>query len=165
MRFDGHGEQLLPVKAQYTSTTAESDWIALLENVGYTKSLLLEVSFPPKGHTPELEHAVAGLVDAREQILWKKPREAGRYLREVLDDLDAYAGACDVEALRKRQPDFEHWTVDERMMLVRWALRRLLAPSAHGGPSREIKYDPNEATAALAMVAGLVEWFNGRLDP
>jgi hypothetical protein len=146
----------------------QSDWIALLENVGYRQLILLELDSPSIAESVATNEAIGYYAQAQRHFLHHDWRHTVESLRQCLaalvgkrpdeedQDSDVLAAA---KELRKESRTRDVGYV-ERMELVRKALKFLCDLGAHPEVAETTKQD---AQSALLMAAGLLRGVNGRV--
>ena len=170
LRLDFSGYSFLddgPVpfwNCQLEHEVKQSDWIAILEQTGYRRILLLELEAPDALRSPAMAVAVQFFVDAQEHYLEHDWRLTTESLRQCL------------AALVGKQPDDEDEEMDVRASLkdarkesrthglgygarhepVRVALKFLCDLGAHPEVAETQR---QHAYGSLLMVAGLLQGF------
>lgn len=145
-----------PFPAQVVKEVSQSEWVKLLDQLGYQKTLLLEIPMPDPSEFPKLARVVNYLSQARASVIRGGAghreavalcRDALESLRAVLDD-SAAAGA----AWQRRSEEMEELDKAGRLLLVRRALWRLTSGAKH--PIAD--WNRHEAISVLAMVSAVV---------
>ena len=159
--------QYVPVsESQINHEISQSDWIALLEQAGYRRFLLLELEVPDTQTKPDLAEAVEYYAQAQRHYLGGEWRLIVESLRQSLaslvgkkaDEEDQETDVAEsLKALRKGswngqvgyQPRLEH---------VRQAAKFLCDLGAHPEADETLR---RHAYAALLIVAGLLHAGSG----
>lgn len=148
--------------AQLDIEIKQSDWIAILEQTGYRRILLLEFEAPRLQESPTYATAFTFFADAQKHYLEHEWRLTVESLRQCLA---ALVGKCpdddeDDGGPRAAAKDLRKTAVQgkvgytERYELVRQALKFLSDLGAHPEVSETTRSD---AHASLLMVAGLMQ--------
>ncbi len=135
-------------KANVYHRVPRSDWIELLDRMGYGRTLLFEIPWP-EGEEDGLSKAVARFEAARAAFLSGSYTEAVAKLR---DSMDRAAEAVEVGKLVWKKAGSresrERMGLNERFSLVWNTVRHLTHPAHHDG-----SYSREEARYALGMGA------------
>lgn len=143
---------------------SQSDWIAILEQVGYARRYLVELDVPSPEANPKLAAAIVYFVQARRRYMEGEWRHCVESLRQCAaaivgkkpDDEDEL---LDVQAALKTAAKAKSTTsigYDVRAEQVRMALKFYCDLGAHPEVAETRR---NDARAALVMVHGLLEAF------
>ncbi len=148
------------VRADLYCTANQSSWIAALGQMGYRKTLLLEIPMPAEGTNEQLGQAAAHLREAQDLLLHGRYSDSIARCRLVCDSLapvlDDAAGlpASGPSDWFQRQREM---TKKERVRLVRRALTVLTHPAHHADQvSTQHEWGPDDAASILAATAALV---------
>jgi hypothetical protein len=134
-------------------TVNQSSWAAVLKDVGYRQTLMIEVPVPSALTDPELTAAVAYLDQAQSHLLAGHDRDAVGACRDVLEELKKLPGADLPEPTGGQQA----MTKAERVMKLRKALTTLTHPARHRDEdAARILWGRIDAQAIIAMTAGLI---------
>lgn len=137
------------VKADIRHQVPQSDWIKLLDQMNYARTLLYEIPWP-KSDDDKLNEAISHFESARHSFLSGSYKDAVGKLRESLDSACLAIG-CEKNAnwgkVVKRQSR-EALTIQERFLLT-WNSVRHLTQRAHHGDD----YSREEARYILGMGA------------
>jgi hypothetical protein len=134
-------------------------WLGILEQIQYQRTLLLELPTPNPQSAPHLSKAINYFANAQRRFLEGENRSAVEELRQCLAALanqdpnledDSAVVTADMKTARFGGAQF-----DERFDLVRRALKLTTDLAAH---PEVAETGPAEARAAIAMVAGLLQW-------
>jgi hypothetical protein len=144
----------------------QSDWIALLGQIGYKDVLLLEFDQPEIGKTAEFQQAHRYFVEAREHYLKHEWRQTVESLRQCLaamvgktaDDEDQEVDIKSALKAAKNETRSTRVDYQRRFELVRQALKFTTDLGGHPEAAETTKA---EAHCALIMTAGLLGWFGG----
>ena len=145
-------------------TVSQSDWIAILEQVGYARRYLVELEAPSPQANPKLAEAIGYFAQARHRYMEGEWRHCVESLRQCVaaivgkkpDDEDELS---DVQAGLKNAQKSKGTTAigyDVRTELARQALKFYCDLGAHPEVAETRR---NDARAALVMVHGLLEAF------
>lgn len=149
----------LPFSAQFTHSISRSQWVKLLDHMGYRRTLLLEVPVPMA--LPGLAKAVNYLESSLAAITSGPSgrREAIGLCRDAIESLREARGdkADEDRVWQKRSDEMESFDKRERTLLVRRALHRLTSAAKH--PS-EVVWTRRDAQSVVAMVAALLHFEN-----
>lgn len=154
------------VDAELKYPVNQSMWIKMLEQMGYRKTLMIEVPIQDKHIPPELAEAAKHLQQAQELMLYGKYRDAVGTCRDVVESLST--GLNDDQ---DRLPEeIEAWfegqrtmSKEHRLRLVRRAVRVLTHPARHADKTAsQIEWSSHDARAAIALVAALLQVAGGR---
>ena len=142
----------------------QSAWIALLEQIGYQKTMLLEVPVPDAQQQPELAAGVRSLASAQQAMARGDYREAVGLCRDVLEQVSL--------ALKDNDSitfvDARDMNKADRLRLLRRAARVFTHPARHQDKVTTL-FDWNRVDAAstISMVAALLNELEapGARDP
>lgn len=134
----------------------QGTWVEVLGELGYQKTLLLEVPVPDASSHPEMSEAVGHLACAQQAMYRGDWREAVGSCRDVLESLSRALG--DVEEVRnatvKSDPKADRTT---RLRGVRKALKNLCHPARHADEhAARIEWSRADALSVVSMVAALL---------
>lgn len=135
-------------------------WVPMLEQMGYQRTLLLEVSIPDADHRPELANAVKLLSRSQGLIAEGQYTEAVGICRDVLEEI--------TRALRDENvPDvpvaglFEQtrqMNKAERLRLLRRAAKVLTHPARHRDEAAAaIEWSRIDAVSIVTITAALIQ--------
>jgi hypothetical protein len=135
-------------------------WIAILEQIKYQRTILLEIRSPDLQAAPHLAKAVGFFNDAQRRLLEGDPRAVVEALRQSLaalvdQDPDDESSAESLNAALKAAR-VEKGPYFDRYELVRSNLKFLTDLAAHPDSGRT---GPVEARSTVTMVAGLLQWY------
>jgi hypothetical protein len=157
-------QQLNQVELCYPAN--QSTWIKILEQIGYRKTLLLEVPLLPEEISPTFANAIKHLQNAQTQLLQGQYRNT---VSECRDVLEAISVALDDE--KEQTPvELKAWFSDTRSMskehrirLMRRAFKVLTHASKHAdNNAASIEWGPTDARMALSMAASLLQMSSGK---
>jgi hypothetical protein len=145
-------------------TISQSDWITILEQVGYARRYLVELEVPNPQSNPKLAEAIGFFVQARRRYMEGEWRHCVESLRQsaaaiVGKRADEEDELGDVQAALKAANKAKATTTvgyDSRTELVRMALKFYADLGAHPEVAETRRH---HARAALVMANGLLEAF------
>lgn len=139
----------------YQLTVSQSDWIKLLENIGYRKTLLLEVSVPNGESNPALSESTKHLANAQKQMLHGHYREAIGACRDTLESLNLFLRNFEAPiSSEKRKRDKQ-----ERFSVIRQSLFDLTHAAKHADEvTSQIEWSLTDTRAAIGLTATLLQW-------
>ena len=158
------GQYVTIPDAQFTHNISQSDWLGLLQDVGYGKFLLLELEVPDREAHPELATAIDYYTEAQQRYAEGEPRLTVESLRQALAALvgkkaDDEEQESDVEdalrTLRKQSRDVRI-AYEPRLEQVRKAAKFMADLGAHPETAETRR---RHAYGALLMVGGLLHAF------
>jgi hypothetical protein len=135
-------------------------WIEALAEMGYRKTLLIEVPLPDLHAQPELAKAVADLEQAQRHMMLGHDRDAVGSLRDALEQVTLAFGDDD-----KIPPDLEHvlfassksMTKAERLRVLRRALKLVTHPARHRDQvTAAIDWSRIDAAQMITMTAAFI---------
>lgn len=146
----------------------QSAWVEVLNQMAYTRIMLLEVPVPEQDRAPELAEAVSCLTGAQRAVLRGEYREAVGLCRDVLEALSRGVGddcAKDPE-MERLFGDARRWDKSRRLRLVRRALLYLCHPARHRDPvSVQFQWNRADAVSTVSMLAALLGLFPEMVAP
>ena len=138
----------------------QSTWIDVLEEMGYQRTLLVEVPMPDPNAQPELAEAVDLLAQSQRHLERGHDREAIGSLRDVLEQVKLAFGdddTLDPDLTRVLFADSRSMTKGERLRVLRRALMLVTHPARHRDQvSVAIDWSRMDATQMIAMTAAFV---------
>jgi len=150
------GELSQPLYQQpHQLTISQSDWIKVLENIGYRKTLLIEIPVPTGEANPALTEATKHLANAQKQMLHGHYREAVSACRDILESLNRSIND-EVEPVQtsKKKRDKR-----ERFLAIRTALLELTHAAKHTDETTSlIEWNLADARASISLAATLLQW-------
>jgi hypothetical protein len=163
--------QHVPVpESQLSHDVSQSDWISLLQQVGYRRLLLLELEAPdPQAH-PHLAEAINYYSQAQQRYLegeWRLTVESlrqslasvvGKKAEDEEQEIDVLESIKDVRR-ETRSADVGY---GPRLELVRQAAKFMCDLGAHPEVAETRRH---HAYGALVMVGGLLHAFADLIDP
>lgn len=160
--LDGKPERFFGSRLEYD--VKQSDWIDLLEQMGYRRIVLIELDVPDVSRTPAMAHAVAYFQEAQKHYLEHEWRHTVESLRQCLAALvgeDANTDKSEAEVTQALKDVRSKARIDkvgygERYEPVRQALKFQADLGAHPEVAETTKA---HAHAMLLMVAGLLHGF------
>jgi len=149
------------VNARLTYRANQSTWLEVLEQMGYRKTMLLEIPLPDDEAIPELSEAAKYLREAQEQLLHGKWRQAIAACRDVLESLSIALGdnkwkpPADLKRMLEVTKDMGK---DERIRLMRWAMMPLTHAAKHADDiTARIEWNMVDARAVITMTAAILQ--------
>jgi len=138
----------------------QSTWIEVLDQMGYRKTMLLEIPMLEEKVNPLFKEAVEHLKIAQTHLLKGHFRDAVGSCRDVLESLSK---ALNDE--RQLPETVKSWTTntrsmgkEERLRLIREAVKVLTHPARHADEvSALIDWGPEDARAVITMAALLLK--------
>jgi hypothetical protein len=133
-------------------------WISILEQMGYRRTLLLEVPMPDSQANPEILKAVESLAKAQGATMRGDYREAVGLCRDVMEAFGAALGDDDTKTvlpeLFKGQRQMDK---GQRQQLLRRALKVLTHPARHRDQSAAaIEWSRADALSTVTIAAALL---------
>lgn len=162
--INGSPEQIWGVQFEYEVN--QSDWIALLDRVGYHRILLFELDAPDEKRSPEQATALRYFAEARKHYLEQEWRLTVESLRQTLSALvgkkpEEEEGEQELPPTLKelkKQVTLRKVGYQERYEPIRATLKFLSDLGAHPETEETRK---QQAYSALLMVAGLLHGWLG----
>jgi hypothetical protein len=140
----------------------QSAWAKVLDDVGYRKTLLLEVSMPDPKAFEHVAEAAVRLGEARDEFQRGQYRRTVESCRQALEALghelgDGAGTRADLRAMCDRS---ESLSKAERLMIMRRAAFVMACLAAHSKDEVSIRttWDRHDALGILTYTAGLVHW-------
>lgn len=143
-------------------------WLTILEQIRYRRTLLLEMDLPDAQTAPALTKAIEYLTAAQHRFLERENRATVESLRQALAALvgadvtqedDDAAVAAALKGLRSTTNKLGGPQYADRFEQVRKALKFLTDLGAH---PETAETTPGEARATLLMTSGLIQWYAQR---
>jgi hypothetical protein len=146
--------QLRQVTPSAAHTVNQSVWLGVLEQMRYSKTLLIEVPVPDAQQSPELAAASMGLVQARQAMSRGDYREAVGVCRDVMDKINSALkdddNLAEFSNLREK-------TKADRVRLLRRAVRVFTHPAHHGDDvAGRFEWNRVDAASTISIVAALL---------
>jgi hypothetical protein len=131
----------------------QSAWIALIEQIGYQKTMLLEVPVPDAQQQPELAAAVQSLASAQQAMARGDYRDAVGLCRGVLEEVKrALKDDDDIGFANQRDMNKA-----DRLRLVRRAMRVFTHPPHHKDDVTALfEWNRTDAASTISIVAALL---------
>jgi hypothetical protein len=164
---EGDGPEYATAYMQDIPVTRES-WLAILEQIRYRQTMLVELTVPDAQSSPTVTHALRHFSDAQRRLLEGQYRQTVESLRQALaglvgkdvTDEDSAEAVADSIRTEKKKSFESRVEYEPRYELVRQALKFLTDLGAH---PEVTDTSPAEARSALTMVAGLLQWYGDPL--
>lgn len=140
-------------------TYTQSEWIAVLEQMGYRKTMLLEIPVASDQQDQRFQQAASLLAAGQQHLMLGQSQDAVTKCRQSLESLAAVLG----EKPNSNQQICADITnnkglnKDQRFQAIRRTITNLSNPAAHdqeSGPSIEWHYD--DAVAVLTMTGVMI---------
>lgn len=139
----------------------QSTWTEILEQMGYRRTILLEIPVPGDEISPEFSKATMNLQTAHVHMLRGHFRDAVGACRDVMESLTAALhdnGDQQPEAIQSWFEGTRSLGKEERLRIVRRALTVLTHAARHADQvSTSIEWGPTDARAAITMAAALLQ--------
>jgi hypothetical protein len=135
----------------------QSEWTALLNALGYGRTLLIEIPDPLEADAPGFAAAVSHLHNARDLLFRGKARDAVDACGSALEALarDSVKDYAELGTIRKDDANDKN----TRIQYLRYALWHLASLARHaGGLSERTEWSREDAVAAIALTAALLKW-------
>ena len=135
-------------------------WVPMLEQMGYQRTLLLEVSIPDADHRPELANAVELLSRSQGLIAEGQYTEAVGICRDVLEEItralkDENVPDVPVAGLFEQTRQMNK---AERLRLLRRAAKVLTHPARHRDEvAAAIEWSRIDAVSIVTITAALIQ--------
>jgi hypothetical protein len=143
---------------QVTHHINQGVWVAILEQVGYQRTLLVEMPVPNAQADRRFRRAIDALSDAQRAASWGDYREAVGLCRDVMEAFGEAVGDDDAQTVLpelfngQRQMDKA-----QRQQLLRRALKVFTHPARHRDSSAlAFEWSRADAAAALTISAALL---------
>jgi hypothetical protein len=144
----------------------QSTWSKILEQIGYRKTLLLEIPLLPEEINPAFGNAIQHLQNAQTQMLQGHWRNTVSECRDVLESISvalADKNEQTPEVLKSWFSDTQNMNKDQRIRLMRRAFTVLTNASKHAdNNAASIEWSPTDAKMALSMAASLLQMSSGK---
>lgn len=147
------GRSYLLAHAQIECDINQAAWLQLLDQSGFRRTLLLELSYPDSKHQPDMAIAISRVEEARSRFLSGQYGDTVAKCREALEALTHSAVASEPTPKIQRSQ-----TKPERWLLVQGAITHLTHLAHHADPlAAATSWDREEARAVLSMTAAVVK--------
>jgi len=141
------------IRAKIQHEATQSDWVRVLDGMGYRKTLLLEVPMPPADAPEQLRQVVEHLWHAQDSMMHGRYRESVGACRDVLESMDVAL----VDANTTAPGDQRTWDKATRVRQVRRALKVLTHPARHADEvSTQHEWGPEDAASIVTATAALL---------
>lgn len=145
---------------QESYTVNQGVWIDVLAEMGYQRTLLVEVPMPDPNAQPELADAVALLAQSQGHLMLGHDRDAVGSLRDVLEQVKLAFGdddSIDPDLNRVLFANSRSMTKGERLRVLRRALMLVTHPARHRDQvSVAIDWSRIDATQMILMTAAFI---------
>jgi len=150
--------QPVTVTLQYRAN--QSTWTEILEQMGYRKTMLLEIPVLGDGVSPTFPEAAEHLHTAQTHLLQGRFRDAVGACRDVMESLSIAlnedAGPLP-ETIKAWFENTRGMNKEERLHIVRRALKLLTHPARHADEvSTSMEWGPEDARSVIIMTATLL---------
>lgn len=134
---------------------SQSDWIRLLDSIGFRKTLLLEIPVPTNQASPAIAESIKHLANAQKQMLHGHFREAVGACRDALESLNLFLKNFESPlSLDKRKRDKQ-----ERFSAIRKTLIELTHAAKHADEvTSQIEWNLADTRATIGLTATLLQW-------
>lgn len=139
----------------YELVVNQSDWIKILENIGYRKTVFLEIPVPLGNTYPSFNDATKHLENAQKQMLHGHYREAVAACRDALESLNRLLNVSDenIPSERKERNKME------RISAIRREIYNFTSAAKHSDKTTsEFEWYLADAKASISMIAILLQW-------
>lgn len=162
------GQHVTIPDSQFTHDVSQSDWLGLLQDVGYGKFLLVELEVPDREAHPELATAIAYYTEARQRYAEGEPRLTVESLRQALaalvgkkaDDEEQESDVEDALKTLRKQSREVRVAYEPRFEQVRKAAKFMADLGAHPETAETRRH---HAYSAILIVGGLLHAFVSQL--
>lgn len=153
-------------RSQSVNTTLQyranqSAWIEILQQMGYRRTMLLEVPLLSEGISPLFKEAAEHLKTAQTHLLKGHFRDAVGACRDVMESLSVALrdeNAQPPEMVKSWFEGTRSMGKEERICLVRRALKVLTHPARHADEiSTSIEWSPKDARTIIVLAASLFQ--------
>ncbi len=145
--------QLYCQSFQYT--VSQSDWIKLLENIRFCKTLLLEIPVPTDQSSQTIAESTKFLANAQKQMLLGHFREAVGACRDALESLNLFLKNFEAPL----SPDKRKRDKQERFSAIRNSLFELTHAAKHADEvTSQIEWNLADTRATIGLTATLLQW-------
>ncbi len=153
--------RIVPVRAKLDYEVPQSRWVEILEEMGYRRTMLLEIPMPAREESASLEKVAEHLQSARQHLLNGRFRDAVAACRDVLESLAAELH--DEEEMKNvsfaRLPGKNK---QERLRVLRKALISLAHAAKHSdSAAASIEWNYLDAQCMVIMAASVVRMVFG----
>ena len=139
----------------------QSTWIEVLDQMGYRKTMLLEIPLLEDKVSPLFPEAAEHLKTAQTHLLKGHYRDAVGSCRDVMESLSTALNDDNFqpsETIKAWFKDMRNMGKEERLRLIRRTLRVLTHPARHADEvSASIEWNPEDARAVIIMAATLLQ--------
>ncbi len=145
--------------AQESYSVNQGTWVETLQELGYARTLLLEIPIPDEDTAPELTQAVNYMTSAQQAMNQGKSREAVGCCRDALEALSDALGDKDDQDTAAQELFKNTRALDKagRLRVLRRALKVFVHPARHGDEdSARIEYCRSDSVAIISMIAALI---------
>ncbi len=162
------GTEFQEVDDTLSLTINQGTWVKTLNELGYSRIMLLEVPIPDSQERPELAQAVSDLAGAQQALIQGHYREAVGQCRDVLESLglalkDSDEHSPQIDALFTGSRSMDKAA---RLRVLRQAAKLVTHPAKHRDEvTAEIEYGRVDAVSLIAIAAALLPMAHGARPP
>lgn len=150
-----------PVSVNLGYHMNQSAWIKILDQMGYRKTMLLEIPLPNGNAGVQFPEASKYLQEAQTQFLNGHFREAVGLCRDVVESISVSLN----DEKDKMPPEIDSWfensrnmSKEERIRILRRAFKLLTHPARHADKNAiSIEWKPEDARTILIMLTALLQ--------
>ncbi len=161
MAYDHKERAPQKVSAMLQYRANQGTWTEILEQMGYRKTILLEIPVPGEDISPKLTKAAGHLQIAQKHMLQGHFRDAVGACRDVLESLSVELKDEKGQTPEVIQSWFEgtrEMSKDERLRLIRKAFKIFTHPARHADEvSTSMEWGPTDARTAIMMAGALLQ--------
>ncbi len=148
-----------PVHIPVFDVVPASEWVKVLTEMDYQRTVLVEIPLPAAQMVPGLAGVVARVEAAQRELIGGRYQASVGNLRMALEELDTAIGKpLDLsKELRDDLGPTRAWPKAQRIDLLRRVLYIVVSPAHHSDPvASKFKWDRTDAISLLAMTAALI---------
>jgi len=168
LAYDCSTQVPYPAEAELHFGANQSDWIKVLQGMGYRKTMLLEVEAVDEASDPGMARAVNHLIAAHAQLLRGYFEQSVAECRKSLEAAKPY-----FKDMGTIPPSVEAWlkganetTKEQRLARIGLLLRKLTALAHHSDDTTAItNWQPEDARAILAMTTAILQMASTPREP
>ncbi|MBJ7604586.1 MAG: hypothetical protein JF888_15630 [Candidatus Dormibacteraeota bacterium] len=139
---------------QASTTVNQGVWVRVLEQLGFSRTLLLELEVPSSAGDPGLAAAVVQLQKAQNALIQGEYRDAVGACRDVLEEVSKAVGDDRVQLGGKPVRELDK---AERLVQLRQALKNVTHPARHRDEvAANIDWVRRDAISIVTMTAAVI---------
>lgn len=150
-----------PVNVTLQYRANQSAWIEILQQMGYRRTMLLEIPLLGDEVSPRFPEAAEHLKTAQTRLLCGHFRDAVGACRDVMESLSVVLSDENTQPPEIIKSWFENTRSmgkEERLRIVRRALKLLTHPARHADEvSASIEWRPMDARTVISLTAALLQ--------